>query len=576
MKKANQNNQTRYFMYCRKSSDTEDRQVQSIEAQKRELLKIAKENGFEVIRIFEESQSAKKPGRPLFTEMIDRFSRGEANGLIAWKMNRLARNPIDGGIISWMLQQRIIKHVQTFGRSYYPEDNVIVMAVELGMANQFIKDLSVDTKRGLRERAENGYPNGVAPIGFLNDPSREPGNRGWTVDIDRFDLIKQLLNLELTGKYSIRKLLHIANEEMELRTPVRKNQGGKKLVTSYVESILKKTVYAGFFYAKDENSETKRYELTKSMPRMITEDQFWHIQKILGRKGKTRPSVNLYDFPYKEKMRCGTCQGSVTAEHKHQIICSSCKKKFARSDKIECPQCGIAIDKMENPKYLHYVFYHCTKRHNPDCPEGSLEEKHIDDFLASYFEQNLRISPALRDWCIKHLDELLQNSKKNEYEIKISLEKSLADKEKEQKELIRMKLKDRIDEDDYEVMKEEIKSEMTTLQDKLTKLGHIDTAVLERTKKGFDLAVGIAEAIRNGGVEEKRDMLSETCSNLELKDKNLGFYGTELFSIIIGGLLASKKENNMFEPANWQASKGKTEVFASVCPTLLRGQDSNL
>src|SRR5665647_520903 len=138
MKKTPKSNQLRYFMYCRKSSDSEDRQVQSIEAQKRELLKIAKENGLEVVRIFEESQSAKKPGRPLFTEMINDFNRGKADGLIAWKVNRLARNPVDGGTISWMLQQRLIKHIQTFGRSYYPEDNVIVMAVELGMANQYI------------------------------------------------------------------------------------------------------------------------------------------------------------------------------------------------------------------------------------------------------------------------------------------------------------------------------------------------------------------------------------------------------------------------------------------------------
>lgn len=557
-------------MYCRKSSDGEDRQVQSIEAQKRELLKIAKENDLEVVRIFEESQSAKKPGRPLFTEMVDAFSRGEANGLIAWKVNRLARNPVDGGTVSWMLQQGLIRHLQTFGRSYYPEDNVIVMAVELGMANQYVKDLSVDTKRGLRERAENGYPNGVAPIGFLNDLSREPGSRGWVIDTERFNIIKQLLELELTGKYSIRKLLYIANEEMSLRTPLHKKQGGKKLVPSYMESLLKKTVYAGFFHAKDENGETRRYELNQSIPRMITEDQFWRIQKILGRKGKTRPSVNLYSFPYKESMRCGSCQGSVTAEHKYQIICSTCKKKFALSKREACPECETLITEMDTPKYLYYVYYHCIKRTDPNCTESSLEEKNIDGFLASYFEENIEISPALRDWCLTHLDELLQDSKKSELEIKSSLETALFEKEKEQRELIRMKLKGKIDEDDFLMMKEEMKSEVEDLQQKLLKLGHIDSDVLNTAKGGFNLAVGIAKTITDGGFEEKRSILSETCSNLELKDKNLGFHGTELFSIIINGLLASKQENPMFEPANWQSGKEKTEVFASVRSTLLR------
>ena len=309
---------------------------------------------------------------------------------------------------------------------------------------------------------------------------------------------------------------------------------------------------------------------------MITEEQFWQIQKILGSKGRTRPSINLYKFPYKEKMKCGSCNGSITAEHKHQIICSACRKKFARAQRKECPYCGIAIEKMENPTYLHYVFYHCTKRHDPNCPEGALEEKHISEFLANHYEQNLKISPALRDWCIRHLDELVHDSEKNEYEIKLSLEKLLFDKEKEQKELIRMKMKNKIDEDDFEIMKEEIKSEMEELKSKLAKSGHIDTNVLERVKNGFDLSVGIAEAIRNGGYEEKRDILFETCSNLELKGKKLSFQGTELFSIIMNGLLEAKEKNKMFEPANWQSSKEKTPVFADVCSTLLRGQDSNL
>lgn len=75
----------RYFAYCRKSSVAEDRQVQSIDAQKRELAEYAKEHGIEIIRIFEESMSAKAPGRPVFTEMVERITKGEANGIIVWK-----------------------------------------------------------------------------------------------------------------------------------------------------------------------------------------------------------------------------------------------------------------------------------------------------------------------------------------------------------------------------------------------------------------------------------------------------------------------------------------------------------
>jgi DNA invertase Pin-like site-specific DNA recombinase len=101
----------RYFLYARKSSENEDKQVASVPSQIEELKKLAQEMSLNIVEIFTEEKSAKAPGRPVFSQMIADIHKGGAEGILCWKLDRLARNPIDGGTISWMLQQSVIRHI---------------------------------------------------------------------------------------------------------------------------------------------------------------------------------------------------------------------------------------------------------------------------------------------------------------------------------------------------------------------------------------------------------------------------------------------------------------------------------
>src|SRR3989338_4774568 len=126
-----------YFLYVRKSTDVEDKQVLSIEAQLNELRSLAKRDGLQIVAEFVEKRTAKMPGRPIFNEMVQRIQRGEAQGIICWKLDRLARNPVDGGQVQWLLQENVIQHIRTHNQSYYSSDNVLMMSVEFVMANQY-------------------------------------------------------------------------------------------------------------------------------------------------------------------------------------------------------------------------------------------------------------------------------------------------------------------------------------------------------------------------------------------------------------------------------------------------------
>ena len=182
-------------MYYRKSTDSEDRQIQSIEDQKTELSKLIRRKDINIVGSLEESMSAKKPGRVEYNKMINLIKSGKANGIICWTLNRLARNPVDGGEIQWLLQNGIIESIITPSREYLPTDNIIMMAVELGMANQFVIDLSKDVKRGMASKVNKGWRPTKAPLGYINDYSGLKGEKKIFIDKVRSDTVRRMWDL---------------------------------------------------------------------------------------------------------------------------------------------------------------------------------------------------------------------------------------------------------------------------------------------------------------------------------------------------------------------------------------------
>src|SRR5262245_7540132 len=102
----------RYFLYVRKSTDTEDKQVRSIEDQLAELREFASARNLTIVETLVERQTAKTPGRPVFNQMLDRIERGEANSILAWHPDRLSRNSIDGGRLIYLVDQGVIRDMK--------------------------------------------------------------------------------------------------------------------------------------------------------------------------------------------------------------------------------------------------------------------------------------------------------------------------------------------------------------------------------------------------------------------------------------------------------------------------------
>lgn len=143
----------KFFLYARKSTDVEDKQVRSIEDQLAELRAFAKTEGLNIVEEFIEKQSAKIPGRPIFNNMLDRIEKGEANGILAWHADRLARNSVDGGRIIYLLDCGRLAALKfpTLWFENTPQGKFMLNIV-FGQSKYYVDSLAENTKRGLRQK----------------------------------------------------------------------------------------------------------------------------------------------------------------------------------------------------------------------------------------------------------------------------------------------------------------------------------------------------------------------------------------------------------------------------------------
>src|SRR3989338_2660344 len=94
-----EDNKIKFIAYSRKSTESEERQVLSLDDQKREIEEIVDRNNLQVVDRYlgserGESQTAHKRGRPVFNHVMQQIEAGKANGLLVGHPNRIARNAL--------------------------------------------------------------------------------------------------------------------------------------------------------------------------------------------------------------------------------------------------------------------------------------------------------------------------------------------------------------------------------------------------------------------------------------------------------------------------------------------------
>ena len=470
-------NKPKYFIYARKSTDVEDKQVLSIEAQITELKKYAKDNGLYVVDTIIEKKSAKVPGRPKFGIMLARIEAGEANGIISWHPDRLARNSIDGGQIVYLLDQT---HLQSLKFPTFWFENTsqgkFMLSIAFGQSKYYIDNLAENTKRGLRQKVRRGEFPGLAPVGYINDV------RIHTIvkDKRRAPLVKQAFELYAEGD---KRLVDVAEY---LASKGLKTNGGNPLKKDQIKKLLTNPIYYGHFRYMGEVHEGKHVPI-------ISKKLFDRVQTTLERRGHKRKGVN------EPQALCGL------------LVCGGCGMAITAEKKVK---------HQKNGNVHEYIYYRCSRKHKTiDCKEPTITEP----LLVAQLSAMLQSYALPKSWVTALETMLAEDEQKAEQDVGVFIANAQVKVTGLQVKLQRLLdsyLDQDIDQPTYRAKQAELMSEKKTIEEQIGTLTVTSRAWVEPMREWLKQASDLNTVAKTAEPRAmKQAFLQMDGMNLFLKDK---------------------------------------------------------
>jgi site-specific DNA recombinase len=330
----------KYCLYARKSTESEERQVLSIDSQIKEMLDLAVRENMNVIEIKRESHSAKETGqRAVFNELIEDIRQNKFNCILTWAPDRISRNAGDLGKVVDLMDQGLLKEIRTHGQRFSNNPNEKFLLMILGSQAKLENDnRSINVKRGLKTRCEMGLWVGPAPLGYLNQ-NRMDRKCQVIVDPLRAPAIKQIFEKVAHEKYSGRKLYHWLKHDLNFYT-----RGNKPITLSGIYRVLDNPFYYGVF---ERPKGSGNWYQGKHKP-LITQELFEKAKAQLKRDNIQRESK---EFAFTKLITCGCCGSGISAEDKYK--------------------------KLKDGTTAHYIYYGCSRARDRFCKNKYIREEDL-------------------------------------------------------------------------------------------------------------------------------------------------------------------------------------------------------
>lgn len=540
----------KFISYCRKSSESEDKQTLSIDSQKRELKRIIDKAGLNNISTLWESKSAYKIGREEFGSMITALEAGKANAILTFHLTRLARNSQDGGKIIYMMDEGTIQEIRTPEKTYRnTTDDKFLMQIHFAMSKKSSDDTSDFVKRDIKSKLIKGEYPCLAGKGYLNiDKDGKIAGKQYSLDkqiklseinrpLKRIEqdpfiapLILKLYEECATGQHTLDDLTLLA-----FKWGLVGEKSHKRLSKSTLYGILTNPIYYGAIrwvsriYEPEEFPEETRHEPIISM------ELFERVQNVLGLKNRPIGKKRFYTFS--NLIVCGKCGGNISGLTSKGIPYYRCCKctglSYTREDELQ-DQLKKYVDKMTIDEDFYNIAIEEINKSN---------EKELSGRDVVIKQQHRELKN-----CQTRLDNLLR--------LKISPNN---------------KNDELLDDDEFIQQKKEVLSEMKIIREKIGDTDQQSQNWFNNCVEYFNFNKRLAEKIKTASPKKLREVFEFFYYNPALSGKILENKGKIPHKFIIP--LNLEKQATL--TGNKASNKEQTALYETVCSDWRGRPDSN-
>lgn len=476
-------------LYARVSSVEQKKEGYSIPAQIELLKEYAQKHDIKIIQEFTDSETAKQAGRTNFNAMLAFLKKNkDVKNILVEKTDRLYRNFKDYVLIDESeFEIHLVKENVILGKDSRSHEK-FVHGIKVLMAKNFIDNLSEEVRKGLRQKAEQGFYPSRPPYGY-----KRVDKKFSEIDPETAPFIKRAFELYAEGDKSLETVADTLQNEGFIYKPYKPKIGKAQL-----EHLLKNLFYTGSF--------TFNGKLYSGLHEpLISKDLFERTQNAF-RKDNKPLYRSEHDFIFAGLIKCAECGCNITAEIK--------KGK--------------------------YIYYHCTGGKGK-CSQKSQYIR--QEYIEKQFDEAVRkisVSDTHKNWAIDSLKLCFAENKEYNEERIQALEAQAKKLRDRIEKLYIDKLDEKITEEFWFEKDAQWNKELSTIR---TVLESHEKAGINYLKEGIKIIELCNKAYRlysNENAEERTKILKYLLSNSELKDGKLSYTYKKPFNLFAEGLSCIK------------------------------------